>query len=1277
MYKLEKSSYSNNCFKYILVAFFLLCLNVGVHAQSIKPGINFQAIAKDNAGNPANNRKIYLMTTIENGFPNGNIVFGEKHTAITNELGIFNIVIGKGERFVGANNLYEIDWAIATYYIHLKMSVVPISPTIEWDHEKEWIDLGTVAFGVVPYAIQSLNSNTVSIDSNTLKLKLNNVDTATMLAPYAYKNVVNNLSLSMLGKLNNADTTNMLIPYHNILKLKDSSYYVTPYQLTLKTFDTSSISNRINLRLSTNDTSLMLNNYVRLSFLNNSLPLKLNIADTAFMLSSRFARDTLALSNRINEKEILANKSSDVSLVSDFNDTKYPSVKAIKTYVDAALIAGAPDATVSNKGLLMLAGDLTGTASIPLIALNSISTNKIQDAAITDAKLASGINASKVGLDNLTNNAQVYSINGLTAQVQSFSNPGTAGIHPNWLSAGSSHTLNIPMASATSVDAGLISKIEYDHFTNAYLNSITGITTNGHSGSALVAGQTINIPNYTLVGLAGNLSANTFFAGPSSGSAGAASFRNLVSGDIPNNAANTSGNAATASKLNTAILINGISFDGSADLSITSNIPNAISFDNSGAGALSGISFNGAAAKTISYNSIGAAPSLGSSSINTLGTISTGVWNANIIGANYGGAGNNNGILKADGNGIVSTAVAGVHYQSPLSFTSPLINTSNTISIQPATGVYDGYLTALDWTSFNNKIDLSQKAANNGVASLDGNGKIPTSQIPAISFSSGYVVTSESAMLGLSVAVVGSIAIRTDNSRNYVLSNLPASNLSNWLQLLMPAAVSSVNGHTESNITLTSSDIAEGTRLYYTDTRAKAAIGATAPVIYASSTGLISMNTASASSAGYLSATDWSSFNNKLSTYTAQTANSFFAGPSVGSNATPNFRTIVAADIPTLNQNTTGNAATATKLIATKNINGVAFDGSADITITSTVPNTLNFNTSGTGATSPFSFDGSIARTISYNTIGAAPTIGSNSLTTLGTITTGTWSATVIDASHGGAGTINGILKANGSGLVAAASAGSDFENPLTFSMPLTRSTNTISMAAATSSNNGYLTSTDWSLFNNKQSTLIASTGVSISGGNTVAIGQAVSTSAAPTFTGATLSGLNVAGIVTNTASGVLGTSPSTGTGNIVRATSPTLVTPVLGDAIATSLNVGTVTATSVNVNGDLAAKRFKLTMPTAITAAATTTIDLSAGNVFTVNMGLNVATLTLNNPVVGTYLLKFVQDATGTRDVVFPVAWKWAGGVIPSLTNTANKIDIVTLIYDGNTYYSTIVQNF
>ena len=100
------------------------------------------------------------------------------------------------------------------------------------------------------------------------------------------------------------------------------------------------------------------------------------------------------------------------------------------------MIAGAPDATTNNKGIIQLAGDLTGSATSPLVANNVIGTNKLQDASVTDAKLAAGLSASKFGLGNVTNNAQLYSFNGLTAQVQNFGMPGTTGLSPNWISTG-------------------------------------------------------------------------------------------------------------------------------------------------------------------------------------------------------------------------------------------------------------------------------------------------------------------------------------------------------------------------------------------------------------------------------------------------------------------------------------------------------------------------------------------------------------------------------------------------------------------------------------------------------------------------------------------------------------------------------------------------------------------------------------------------------------------------------------------------------------------------
>lgn len=69
------------------------------------------------------------------------------------------------------------------------------------------------------------------------------------------------------------------------------------------------------------------------------------------------------------------------------------------------------------------------------------------------------------------------------------------------------------------------------------------------------------------------------------------------------------------------------------------SVANALTLSNAGAGDASGTTYNGSAARTISYNSIGAAPSDGSTTITKLGTVTAGTWNANIIGVSYGGTG--------------------------------------------------------------------------------------------------------------------------------------------------------------------------------------------------------------------------------------------------------------------------------------------------------------------------------------------------------------------------------------------------------------------------------------------------------------------------------------------------------------------------------------------------------------------------------------------------------------------------------------------------------------
>ena len=128
----------NTCFKLTFCCFcFSFLFQEQLQAQTIKPGINFQAIAKDNAGNPANNRKVYVEASIIKGRANGAVVFGEYHTTNSNENGIFNIVIGKGERFIGVNDIYAIDWPSAKYFFHLRIAITPITPSINWEKNNE------------------------------------------------------------------------------------------------------------------------------------------------------------------------------------------------------------------------------------------------------------------------------------------------------------------------------------------------------------------------------------------------------------------------------------------------------------------------------------------------------------------------------------------------------------------------------------------------------------------------------------------------------------------------------------------------------------------------------------------------------------------------------------------------------------------------------------------------------------------------------------------------------------------------------------------------------------------------------------------------------------------------------------------------------------------------------------------------------------------------------------------------------------------------------------
>jgi hypothetical protein len=127
---------------------------------------------------------------------------------------------------------------------------------------------------------------------------------------------------------------------------------------------------------------------------------------------------------------------------------------------------------------------------------------------------------------------------------------------------------------------------------------------------------------------------------------------------------------------------------------------------------------------------------------------------------------------------------------------------------------------------------------------------------------------------------------------------------------------------------------------------------------------------------------------------------------------------IQAADVPTLNQNTTGSAAT---LTTARTINGVSFNGSANITITSTATNSLTIGTGLSGS----SYNGSSAVTIAIDST-VATLSGSQTLTnkTLTLPTIGTAGAT-FNGSTSGTATLRANAVSGTAVVVLPSSSGS------------------------------------------------------------------------------------------------------------------------------------------------------------------------------------------------------------------------------------------------------------
>jgi len=144
-------------------------------------------------------------------------------------------------------------------------------------------------------------------------------------------------------------------------------------------------------------------------------------------------------------------------------------------------------------------------------------------------------------------------------------------------------------------------------------------------------------------------------------------------------------------------------------------------------------------------------------------------------------------------------------------------------------GYLNGVSSAIQ-TQLGTKENVSNRGIANGYASLDSSGKLPISQLPtsAMEYKGTWNVATNTPVLADGTGDTGDIYIvSTGGTINLGSGNITFAvgdwavyNGSTWQKSLNSNAVASVNGYT-GTVTLTTSDLAEGTNLYFTSARAK------------------------------------------------------------------------------------------------------------------------------------------------------------------------------------------------------------------------------------------------------------------------------------------------------------------------------------------------------------------------------------------------------------------------------------------------------------------------
>ncbi len=149
----------NRIMFFTLAFVYLFVCNMAGYSQNAN-GIIYQAEARDNFGKLLKNASLDVKMTIHQDYPEGEIVWQGLHHVVSNNYGMFVLVIGEGEHR-SHYDFEALEWGKAPHFLNV---------SVKSQMSKTWINMGTEKFLSVPYALHAKTAGDI-VYGNTDNLK--------------------------------------------------------------------------------------------------------------------------------------------------------------------------------------------------------------------------------------------------------------------------------------------------------------------------------------------------------------------------------------------------------------------------------------------------------------------------------------------------------------------------------------------------------------------------------------------------------------------------------------------------------------------------------------------------------------------------------------------------------------------------------------------------------------------------------------------------------------------------------------------------------------------------------------------------------------------------------------------------------------------------------------------------------------------------------------------------------------------------------------------------